>query len=277
MPLASVNGIKLYYEVTGKGFPIVWLHEFAGGYKSWDSQIKYFSRRYQVITYNARGYPPSDVPTELEAYSQEHAVEDLYQLLCHLGIKQAYIVGCSMGGSAGLNFSITHPDMVKALVIIGTGSGTTDREEFLSIFTDLAQQLETDGMKTTAENYSRAPNRLQLLRKDPKGWQEYFDEFISHSAIGSAFIIRGFMFRRPTIFTLETQLQQLTMPVLIMVGDEDNYCIEPAIFMKRKIPNSGLVILPQTGHVPNLEDPEIFNRIVSDFLTSVEALSWANT
>ncbi len=277
MPLASVNGIKLYYEVTGKGFPIVWIHEFAGSYKSWDSQIKYFSRRYQVITYNARGYPPSDVPTEPEAYSQEHAVEDLYQLLCHLGIKQAYIVGCSMGGSAALNFGITHPDMVKALSIIGTGSGTTEREDFLSIFTDLARRLETDGMKAVAESYSRAPNRLQLLRKDPKGWQEHFEEFASHSAIGSALTVRGCMLRRPTIFALETQLQQLTMPVLIMVGDGDDYCIEPAIFMKRRIPNSGLVILPQTGHIPNLEDPEIFNRIVSDFLTSVEALSWANT
>jgi len=275
MPLAPVSGIKLHYEVTGKGFPLVWLHEFAGSYKSWDAQVKYFSRRYQVITYNARGFPPSDAPTEPESYSQEHAVEDLYQLLCHLGIQQAYIVGCSMGGNVALNFSIAHPDMVKALVIIGTGLGTTNREDFLTRFTEMARELETEGMKAVAERYSRAPNRLQLLRKDPKGWQEHYEEFASHSAVASALTVRGFILKRPTIFALESQLQQLTMPVMIMVGDEDEPCVEPAIFMKRKIPHSGLVILPQTRHIPNLEDPEIFNRIVSDFLTSVEAGSWA--
>ena len=275
MALAPVNGVNLYYEITGKGFPLVWLHEFAGSYKSWDSQVKYFSRRYQVITYNARGFPPSDVPTEPEAYSQDLVVEDLYQLLRHLSIQQAYVVGCSMGGNAALNFAIAHPEMVKALVIIGTGLGTTNREDFLSRFTELAQGLETEGMKAVAERYSRAPNRLQLLRKDSKGWQEHYEEFASHSAVGSALTMRGFVLKRPTIFALESQLEQLTMPVMIMAGDEDDTCIEPGIFMKRKIPHSGLVVLPQSGHIPNLEDPESFNRIVADFLTSVEAGNWA--
>jgi pimeloyl-ACP methyl ester carboxylesterase len=89
MPEFSANGVRLYYEVTGEGLPLVWSHEFAGDFRSWDPQVKFFARRYRVITYNARGYPPSDVPPRPEDYSQEHAVEDLRRLLEHLGIQQA--------------------------------------------------------------------------------------------------------------------------------------------------------------------------------------------
>ena len=274
MSVAPVNGINLYYEVTGKGFPLVWSHEFAGDFKSWDPQVKFFSRRYQVITYNARGYPPSDVPLEPTAYSQEHAIEDLYQLLQHLGIQQAYVGGLSMGGNVALNFGIAHPDVAKALIIAAAGSGTTDRENFESRMEDLARRLETEGMKTAAERYVREPNRVQLPRKDPKSGQEFYEGFVSHSAIGSALTVRGVMLKRPTIFALESKLQQLKVPTLIMVGDEDANCIEPALFMKRNIPRSGLVVFPQAGHAINLEEPAIFNRMVLDFLTSVEAGKW---
>jgi len=104
MPEAQINGVKLYYEVTGHGFPIVFSHEFAGDHRSWDAQVSFFSRRYQVVTYNARGYPLSEVPGDPEAYSQEMCVEDFRGLLRHLGVQQAHIVGLSMGGNVALNF-----------------------------------------------------------------------------------------------------------------------------------------------------------------------------
>ncbi len=274
MPVALVNGVNLYYEVTGKGFPLVWSHEFAGDFKSWDPQVKFFSRRYQVITYNARGYLPSEVPTESTAYSQEHAIEDLYQLLQHLDIQQAYVGGLSMGGNVALNFGITHPDMAKALIIAAAGSGTTNREHFESRMEDLARRLETESMKAAAERYVCEPNRVQLPRKDPKSGQEFYEGFVAHSAIGAAFTVRGVMLKRPTIFALESKLQQLTVPALIMVGDEDTNCIEPALFMKRNIPRSGLIVFPKAGHAINLEEPALFNRTVLDFLTLVEAGRW---
>ena len=104
MPRAKVNGIDIYYEVTGDGFPMVFIHEYAGSYESWKAQVEFFSRSYRVVTYNARGYPPSEVPEAPEAYSQELAVEDLYGLLRHLAIDEAYICGLSMGGNVALNF-----------------------------------------------------------------------------------------------------------------------------------------------------------------------------
>jgi pimeloyl-ACP methyl ester carboxylesterase len=275
MPKASVNGVNLFYEVTGEGFPLVLSHEFAGGFESWEPQVKYFSRRYKVITYNARGYPPSDVPKDPDAYSQELAVEDLYQLLRHLDIQQAYIGGLSMGGNVALNFGIAHPDMTRALIVAATGSGTTDRETFEQRVENMARRLESEGWKAVAEDYAREANRVQLLRKDPKSWHEFHTRLVSHSALGSMHTARGVMLKRPTIFALEPKLRKLIVPTLILVGDEDEGCLEPALFMKRNIRRSGLSVFPQSGHVINIEEPELFNRLVLDFLTSVETGSWA--
>ncbi|MCL4535784.1 MAG: alpha/beta hydrolase [Bacteroidetes bacterium] len=275
MPKALVNGVNIYYEVTGSGFPLVWSHEFAGDYRSWEAQVRFFSRRYRVITYNARGYPPSDVPEDPAAYSQALAVEDLYQLLLHLQVEQAYIAGLSMGGAVAVSFAIAHPEMVRSLISAGTGAGATNRAEWESSMAQNAQLIEREGMRAAAETYGRGPTRLQLLRKDPRGWQEFAEQLASHSARGSALTIRGVQLKRPTIYDLESKLRQLTMPTLIVVGDEDEACVEASLFMKRCIPRSGLVTFPQSGHVINLEDPDAFNRAVLDFLTLVEAGGWA--
>ena len=275
MATAMVNGVKLYYEVTGEGLPLVLSHEFMGTYKSWEPQVRFFSRRYQVITYNHRGFPPSEVPEEPSAYSQEILVEDLYQLLRHLGIEQAYIGGLSMGGNVALNFGIAHPDMAKALVVAATGAGTADHEQFAAEAEQMAQLFEAEGVKAVADLITRKTPRIQLLRKDPRGWQEFYDDFLTHSATGSANTLRGVQMKRPVIYALESKLHQLTVPTLIMVGDEDDASIEPAIFLKRNISGSGLVVFRQSGHAINLEEPDIFNWSVLDFLTSVEAGKWA--
>jgi len=274
MQNALINGVKLYYEVHGEGFPLIWSHEFAGDYRSWEPQVRFFSRRYRVITYNARGYPPSDVPTDLEAYSQEQAVEDLCGLLKHMGIEQAHIGGLSMGGNVALNFGLKYPRMAKSLIVAATGSGSTDPESFRQRIDELSKHLETEGIAAMS-GYMQGPGRVQLFRKDPNGWQESSNQFLQHSNIGSALSLRGILKRRPTIFDLEPKLRALDVPTLIMVGDEDDPCIEPGIAMKRFIPRSGLVVFPQSGHAINLEEPDLFNRAVLDFLTAVEAGKWA--
>ncbi len=274
MPTFSANGVDLFYEATGQGFPLVWSHEFAGDYRSWEPQVRFFSRRYQVITYCARGYPPSAVPDDPEAYSEDVAVEDLYLLLRHLGIDQAYLGGLSMGGTLVLNFGIAHPEMAKALVIAAAGSGSTDPETFRRSCQATADRLLAQGMEALTQGYAQGPTRVQLLRKDPKGYEEFYQGLASHSALGSASTFRGVQAKRPSIFTLEDKLHQLRIPTLVLIGDEDEPCIEPAIFMKRHIPTAGLAVFPQSGHAINLEEPDLFNRTVLDFLTSVEADRW---
>ncbi len=276
MPMASIDGVKLYYEITGSGYPLLFSHEFAGDYRSWEPQVRYFARRYQVITYNARGYPPSDVPEDLSAYSQAQAAEDIVGLLRHLNISQAHLVGLSMGGYAVLHVGLSHPELVRSMVVAGCGYGSVagDREKFQQDSGQVAQRLEREGMAPVAAIYAKGPTRVQFEDKDPRGWREFAEQLAGHSAIGSALTLRGVQGQRPSVYALEAQMRQCRVPTLIISGDEDEPCLEPGLFMKRTIPTAGLLIMPKSGHTINLEEPDAFNRAVSDFLAAVEAGKW---
>ena len=276
MPTFSSDGVEIHYEVAGEGYPLLWSHEFAGDISSWEPQVNFFSRRYQVITYCHRGYPPSEVPDDPEAYSQDHQVEDLYRLLRHLGISQAYIGGLSMGGTAVISFAIAHPEMCRALIVASAGAGSDpgDRERLLASWQALSDSMIAEGMEKFADGYARGPERVQFLRKDPMGWAKFHSGLASHSAQGSALTFRGVQMKRPTIYQLEKDLQQIKVPTLVLIGDEDAPCVDAAIFMKRTIPACGLAVFPQSGHTINLEEPDLYNRTVLDFLTSVETGKW---
>jgi len=274
MPIAQVNGIGIHYEVAGSGFPLVWAHEWGGCSASWDPQVRCLARYYRVITYDARGYPPSEVPVADEAYSQEIAVADLPGLLLHLGISEAYVGGLSMGGSTSLNFAIRHPDLVKALILASSGAGSTNREQFAADLLAMVHKLGSEGVEAVAETFARGPTRVQLLRKDPKAWREFYNNLVQRSPVGLAQCVQRVILRRKTVYELEAEMRQVETPTLIMVGDEDEPCVEPGIFMKRSIPHSGMVVFPQSGHLLNLEEPEMFNRSVLDFLSLAEKGKW---
>ncbi len=274
MPSIEVNGVSIYYEEAGSGTPLVFSHEFAGSHESWEPQIRFFARRYRVITYNHRGYPPSTVPDDPSAYSEEHLVADLRGLLDALGIERAHIAGLSMGGAVTLKFAIAHPDRCIGAVVAGAGSGADNHEEWVRSGLETARRFEEE-WESTAGAYAEGPARVQFKQKDPRGWQAFADLFLKHSAIGSAHTFRGVQLKRRTIYEVEDDLTRMRAPVLIMVGDEDEPCLKPALFMKEHIPNAGLVVLPRSGHAINLEEPALFNQFVMDFLTAVEQDRWA--
>ncbi len=115
MPHAAADdGVRLYYEEAGSGAPIVFVHEFAGDHRSWEPQMRFFSRRYRCIAFNARGYPPSDVPPDVERFSQARARDDIVAILDHLGIDRAHIVGLSMGGFATLHVGLAYPQRARS-------------------------------------------------------------------------------------------------------------------------------------------------------------------
>lgn len=269
MPLVPVNGTHIFYQEYGSGFPMVWAHEFAGSFESWQEQVRYFSRRYRVIVYNARGYPPSWVSERADDYSQEHSVEDLYQLLNYLGIEQAYIGGLSMGGGLSMVFGLTHPEKAKALIVAGAGTGSTDPETFRAQCERYAQQLESGGMQGMRD-YLMGPTRIQLYRKDPLAWQRFASLFLRHSATGSAMTFRRVQGQRAPLFAWQEQMRQCQIPTLILAGDEDDPCLEPSVFMKRNLPNATLRTFPRSGHTINIEEPELFNQVVDEFLCAVE-------
>jgi pimeloyl-ACP methyl ester carboxylesterase len=269
MPKAVSKGVEIYYEVSGSGEPIVFSHELAGDYRSWRQQVQFFSSYYRVVTYNFKGYPPSHVPTSLSAYSQDQAVDDLLALLDHLDISEAHLVGLSMGGNVSLNFAIKYPQRTKSLVVAGTGNGSDKPEDFLKSAENFADRLDSRDL-TAKTDFTKNQNRQQLRHKDKSSWQEFVNYFMEHPPIGLAHTLRRVLARRPTIYSLEKELRSLEVPALIMVGDEDKGCIKPSLFMNDCIPQSRLVIFPQSGHLLNLEEPELFNTEVLNFTTKVE-------
>ena len=274
--LTTDDGVKLHYEETGSGTPIVFVHEFAGDWRTWEPQLHHFSRRYRCIAYNARGYPPSDVPADVDRYSQQRARDDIRAVLDALNIDRAHVVGNSMGGFATLHFGMTDSPRALSLVVAGCGYGAHPSlyAQFQEQSRELAKSMLQHGMAHVAATYGHGPSRLQLRDKDPRGFAQFVRQFSEHSAQGSANTMLGYQARRPSLYGLTAEMARITAPTLIVAGDEDDAVLEPSMMMKRTIPTAGLVVLPKSGHMTNLEDPALFNRLLEDFFHQVEAGRW---
>jgi pimeloyl-ACP methyl ester carboxylesterase len=274
--ITTRDDVKLNVEEAGEGKPIVFVHEFGGDQRSWEPQVRYFSRRYRCITFNARGYPPSDVPNDVGQYSQARAVDDIRDVMDALGIDRAHIVGLSMGGFATLHFGLNYPDRASSLVVAAAGYGAEKQHEdyFRRVSLEVARQFEAQGSEAFSHTYGMAAARIPFLLKDPRGWQEFRRMLGEHSAKGSANTMRGVQATRPSIYDLEARLAQMKAPTLIVVGDEDDHCLQPGLFLKRVVPASGLAVLPKTGHTLNLEEPAMFNSLIAEFLAQVEQGRW---
>jgi len=270
------DGVRLYYEEVGSGYPIVFVHEFAGDYRSYETQMRYFARRYRCIAYNARGYPPSDVPEDFERYSQTRARDDIRAVLDGLGIAKAHVVGISMGGFAVLHFGFGYPERASALVVAGCGYGAQPdkRQQFHDETARTAAQIAEKGMVEVAKTYGAGPTRVQYANKDPRGYAEFLTQLAEHSTLGSANTMRGVQARRPSLWDLVDEMKRLDVPTLIATGDEDDPCLEPGILMKRAIKSAALVVFPNTGHALNIEEPDLFNRALDDFFHQVETGRW---
>ncbi|MFO0995394.1 MAG: alpha/beta hydrolase [Alphaproteobacteria bacterium] len=270
------DGVRLYCEESGQGLPIVFVHEFGGDCRSWAPQVRYFSRHHRCITYNARGYPPSDVPDSVERYSQDRAVGDLLAVMDAHALDRAHIVGLSMGGFATLHFGLRHPDRARSLLVAGCGYGAEKHRqaEFRRTAEDVAANFEARGSTSVAAVYAEGAARVQYQNKDPQGWREFRDQLAGHSAKGSANTMRGVQARRPSLYDFEDALKAMAVPTLIVSGDEDDHCLAPALFLKKTIPASGLLVLPKTGHIINLEEPTAFNQAAAEFFATVEAGRW---
>jgi pimeloyl-ACP methyl ester carboxylesterase len=274
--ITTDDGVKLWYEETGSGIPIVFAHEFGGDSRSWEPQVRHFARNYRCIVFNARGYPPSDVPDDGAMYGQRRATDDIRALLDGLGIERAHILGLSMGGFAALHFGFHYPERALSLIVGGAGYGAHAdvREQFARESAEVADRIEADGMAEFGKIYAIGPTRVQFVNKDPRGWKEFETQLREHSSRGSANTMRGVQGKRPSLYDLGDAMRALRVPTLIVNGDEDEPCLDVGLFMKRNIPSAALVLLPRSGHLINLEEPALFNRICGDFLHRVDAGRW---
>ena len=276
MPYVDAYGAKLYFEESGHGYPIIFIHEFASDFRGWEAQVRYLSRSYRCIAYNARGYPPSDVPEDASLYRWQFAVDDIAAVMRDLKIERAHLVGLSMGGYAALQFGVRYPEKTSAIVAASVGSGSPPslRDAWLRETSLLARIFIEHGMVSMSERMARGPARIQLKYKDQKSWREFIVRLRQHSALGMSNTMARCQALRPSLHDLRDQFSEMTVPVLLAVGDEDARCLETNLMLKSALPNAGLWICPNTGHAINLEEPTAFNAQIENFLDAVERGSW---
>src|SRR3954464_1715857 len=277
MPYATTDdGVRLYYEETGSGRPLLLVHEFAGDLRSFEPQLRHFGKRYRTVAFNARGFPPSDVPEEPASYSQPRAADDILAVLDTLGEPRAHVVGLSMGGFATLHFGLRHQERALSLCVGGCGYGAElDKREASRAEADIiADAIRRSGMQAFADRYAFGPTRVQFQNKDPRGFAEFKQMLSEHSAVGSANTQLGVQKERPSLYHLVEEMRRITVPTLVITGDEDWPCLIPGVLMKQTIPSAALAVMPNCGHAINIEEPDEYNRIVGDFLAQAESGRW---
>lgn len=277
MPYANAkDGTRLFFEEVGRGLPILFVHEFAGDHRSWGPQLRYFSRSHHCVAFNARGYPPSDVPSDGERYSQEIAREDVVAVMDHLGIAQAHIVGHSMGAYTALHLGIHDPQRCLSLAAAscGWGSNPATRAESARLAEEIARMFREAGIAAAAENYANFPMRHAHKAKDPRGWAEFVRWLGEHSAEGMALTMLHLQLRRPTLWDMTEGLKSLRIPLLVIVGDEDDQCLDGSLFLKRTVPSAALQVVPRAGHTLPSEEPAVFNAALAELLAAVAADRW---
>lgn len=270
------DGVELYYEVHGTGTPILFVHEFAGDHRSWEQQLRYFARRFQCITYGARGYRPSAVPSDPQMYSQARAAADAVAILDAVHAEKAFVVGNSMGGFCSLHVGLSYPERVLGIVSSGCGYGAHPDKQasFRTESETIAQAFENEGAQSMSSWYGFGPARVQYEAKDPVGHAEHVQVLAEHDNLGAALTMRGVQKSRPSLYALREELASMELPLLVIAGDEDDGVLETDLMLKRTVPRAGLAVLPRSGHVTNLEEPEMYNALVDSFISQVQNGGW---
>ena len=254
MAMARVNGIEIDYQDTGRGRPILLTHGHLSSRTAWDAQHQALADRYRVISWDIRGHGQTLTPDDPAQYSLDLTLADVRALLGHLGIERAVIGGLSLGGYISLAFALAHPEIVEALVICDSGPGYRNdqaRSQWNERAFARAADLETNGL-ATLESRSREVRESRARHR---------------SARALAHATRGILAQQGS--TVIDGLPSISVPTLVIVGDQDQPFLAPCEYMAKKIPGARLEVIAGAGHSSNLDQPEAFNRILLDFLDSL--------
>jgi pimeloyl-ACP methyl ester carboxylesterase len=268
MPHAHVNGIRIHYKERGQGFPIVLVHGYAGNLRNWVLQIPALTQTHRTVSLDLRGHGLTDRPSRPEDYSLERLAEDVYGLLQTVGIRECYLCGHSMGGMVAQEFVLAHPEMVRALILVDTTAqqpASSDMAEHAR----LVQIALSQGMEAVFEEMLRASLLAGELAEAANSVyiEKWREQFLLTSLEGYVYCAQAIHGRR----SLLDELHRIQIPTLIVCGALDEPFLEPSCQMHERIAGSELAIIPGSGHVPTIERPQEFNRIVASFLARVEA------
>ena len=276
--ISARDGVRLYYEEAGGGSAIVFVHEYAGDWRTWEPQMRHFSRAHRCVTFSQRGYPPSDVPSEPEQYGQSIARDDVLALMDALQIDKAHVVGHSMGAYTALHVGMHAPARCISVVAAGCGWGSTpdakQREAMKALAAETGKMFAEEGIAAAAAKYADAPMRQAQKHKDPRGHAEFARMLAEHSALGHAQTMFNLQLKRPTLWEMEDALKRFAVPLLVIVGDEDEPCIDGSVFLKRTVPTAGLLVIPRSGHNICAEEPAQFNAAIAGLFAAAEAGRW---
>ncbi|MFA7438071.1 alpha/beta fold hydrolase [Castellaniella sp.] len=274
--IKATDGTHLYYEEAGTGTPVVFVHEFAGDHRTWEPQVRHLSRAHRCIVFSARGYPPSDVPTDPSRYSQAIAVTDVLAVMDALGVRKAHVVGHSMGAYTALNLGQLHPDRCLSVTAAGCGWGSDpdDLARAPEICESIAAMFRDEPIAVAAEKYAHADMRLTFKAKDPRGFAEFTAMLAEHSGEGSALTMLNVQLKRPTLQEMETGLKAFRVPLLVIVGDSDYPCLQGSLYLKRVVPTSALLMVPRAGHTITMEEPCVVNQALESLFRDTETGVW---
>src|SRR5258708_7297560 len=212
--IQALDGTRLYYEEVGAGSAVVFVHEFAGDYRTWEPQLRHFARSHRCIT----------------------------------------------GVAAGVGWgSLPDAQRAEAMKLQAAETGRMFAEE---------------GIKSAAAKYADAPMRQAHKNKDPRGWSEFAHMLSEHSALGHSNTMFGVQLKRPTLWEMEADLKRFTPPLLVIVGDEDEPCLEGSFFLKRAAPTAALLVIPRIGHNVTSEEPAAFNTALAELFFAAESGRW---
>jgi pimeloyl-ACP methyl ester carboxylesterase len=254
MTTALINGITIRYDADGRGPAVLLTHGYSSTGRAWAGQHRALGDGYRVISWDMRGHGETDSPADPAQYSHDLTVSDMHGLLRHLGVERVVVGGLSLGGTMSLAFYRRHPGMVRALVICDSGPGYRNAEaraEWNRRAEARAADLEARG--------------LEVLHGGSRDMREAMGRH--RSAQGLAHAARGMLAQRDA--SIIDSLPDITVPTLVIVGDQDGPFIAPCEYMAKKIPGARLEVIAGAGHSSNLDQPEAFNRVLRGFLDAL--------
>jgi len=266
MPIVNVNGINLYYEVTGAGFSVVLCHGYTGSHQDWMFQVPPLSQDYQVVAMDYRGHGSSEAPSAAGAYSIPILAEDIHALLKHLAIAKCCLVGHSLGGFVALQLALHHASLIDCLVLVDTSSEWIEMPGYPELQIKLNQIARTEGMEAVFEhNAQHNPLSQKCFAKYPRLREISKLRMTETSVTGYVYVARAIGQWQP----LTPRLKEISAPTLVVVGGEDTPFLQPSELLFRSIPNSRLHVIPEATHSPQVETPDLFNQILLSFLAQV--------
>lgn len=249
MPYVDRDGVKIFYRERGSGPAVLLSHGYAATSEMWEGQAEALSDSYHVISWDMRGHGESDSPDDLEQYSEATTVADMAAILDACNAQKAVIGGLSLGGYMSLAFNLAHPDRVHALLLFDTGPGYR-KDDARDGWNEMAERRARSFEKKGLDALSSGGRETQIsTHRSAKG--------LSLSALG--------MLRQFDAQVIES-LPEITVPALVLVGEEDKPFLAASDMMAAKIPGAKKVVIPGAGHSANLDKPEEFNRAVREFL-----------